>query len=66
MRLFDLLIFFSFINRRTFGKKGAAPNTSRSFVQFIIEPLYKILAHVNSLILFCIFSRRIFFSIGRW
>ncbi|CAF4414494.1 unnamed protein product [Rotaria sp. Silwood2] len=31
---------------RTFGKKGATANASRSFVQFILEPLYKILAHV--------------------
>lgn len=31
---------------RTFGKKGAGGNSSRSFVQFILEPLYKILAHV--------------------
>ncbi|CAF0821892.1 unnamed protein product [Didymodactylos carnosus] len=31
---------------RTFGKKAASPNSSRSFVQFILEPMYKILAHV--------------------
>ncbi|CAF1145985.1 unnamed protein product [Rotaria sordida] len=31
---------------RTFGKKGATASSSRSFVQFILEPLYKILAHV--------------------
>lgn len=31
---------------RTFGKKGASSNTSRSFIQFILEPLYKIFAHV--------------------
>ncbi len=39
--------FFANVNRRTFGKKGATANASRSFIQFILEPLYKILAHVN-------------------
>ncbi|CAF4386779.1 unnamed protein product, partial [Rotaria magnacalcarata] len=29
-----------------FGKKGATASASRSFIQFILEPLYKILAHV--------------------
>ncbi|CAF5149031.1 unnamed protein product, partial [Rotaria magnacalcarata] len=31
--------------KRTFGKKGATASASRSFIQFILEPLYKILAH---------------------
>jgi len=39
--------FFSDFIRRTFGKKGATANSARSFVQFILEPLYKILAHVS-------------------
>ena len=38
---------FSNLISRTFGKKSPTANASRSFVQFILEPLYKILAHVS-------------------
>jgi len=57
---------FSDVVRRTFGKKGATANASRSFVQFILEPLYKILAHVNHFHIFSIFFARKIYYLGGW
>jgi hypothetical protein len=60
----DLVYYlFADVTRRTFGKKGATANASRSFIQFILEPLYKILAHVNRFDFLLILIRILFF---RW
>ncbi len=45
---FNVRLSLSDFLRRTFGKKGPTGNAARSFVQFILEPLYKILAHVSN------------------
>ena len=36
----------SFVFRRKFSKKSPGSGTNRSFVEFILEPLYKLLAQV--------------------
>lgn len=47
-------------NRRKFTKKAPTSSSQRSFVEFILEPLYKILAQVCGDLFFLQFQTRVF------